>query len=83
MTFTNQLTSMISKEATAAHGDHERMGALVETLARSLGFTVALACRGDAAAIDEMMTGAEGYAHGEAVAKAPFAAFMAVAKGRR
>jgi len=79
-TFIERVQAMAAKEAAAAHGDADRLGAMVEGLARALGFTVAIACRGNAEAIDEMMTGAEAYAHAEAVEKAPFAAFMAMAK---
>lgn len=78
--FANQLQALCAKEAAAAHGDHERLGAMVEVVARSLGFTVAIACRGSAAAIDEMMAGADAYAHSEAVEKAPFARFMALSR---
>jgi len=80
-TFIETVQALAAKEAAQAHGDADRLGAMVEGLARALGFTVAIACRGDAKAIDEMMTGAEAYAHAEAVEKAPFGRFMALAKG--
>lgn len=74
--FGDRLSALVSKEAAQARGDANRMGAMVERLARALGFTVAIACRGNAAAIDEMMTGAEGYAHAEAVDKARLVVMM-------
>lgn len=74
--FADKLAALTSKEAADAKGDPERMGVMVERLAAALGFTVAMACNGNAAATDEMLAGAEGYAHAEAVAKAPFARFM-------
>lgn len=76
MAFEDTLSALVSKEAAEARGDADRMGALVERLARALGFSIAIACRGNGAAIDQMVAGAEGYIHGEAVEKARFVAFM-------
>lgn len=76
MAFEDTLSALVSKEAAEARGDADRMGAMVERLARALGFTIALACRGNGPAIDKMVAGAEGYIHGEAVEKAHFVAFM-------
>ena len=57
------------------------MGDMIEALARGLGFTVAIAANGNAEGIDTMITAAERYAMEEAADKAPFARFMAVARG--
>lgn len=81
--FEAALTGLCSKEAADAHGDPERMGVMIERLAASLGFTVAMAARGNGKAIDEMLEGATGYAHREAVEKAPFARFMSEMKRQR
>lgn len=76
-TFTEALSVLCSKELSKAEGDADRMGVMIERLAAALGFTIAIAARGRADGIDMMMEGAEGYAHREAVAKAPLARFMA------
>jgi hypothetical protein len=70
------LQALTAKEAAAAHGDADRFGQMIEGLARALGFTVAIAARGDPKTIDTMIEGATAYAHGEAVEKATFAKFM-------
>lgn len=78
--FSDRLSALVAQEATASHGDAERFGVMIERLAAALGFTVAMAARGDGNAIDTMLTGAEGYAHEEAVSKAPFVRFMSELK---
>lgn len=75
--FTDCLAALCSREAAEARGDTDRAAAMIDRLAASLGFAIAVAAGGDARLIDEMLTGAEGYAHQEAVAKAPFARMMA------
>lgn len=81
--FENRLQAMCAAEASAGAKDADRMGAMVENIARALGFTIAMAARGDPKVIDEMMHGADAYAHAEAVDKAPFARFMSAVKGPR
>jgi len=84
--FHSRLAAMLSKEA-AEDGKvpdrAERMGDMIEALARGLGFTVAVAANGDAQAIDTMIAAAEKYALEEAADKAPFAQLMAVARGHQ
>lgn len=80
--FTSRLQAMIAKEASAANGDYERFAVMIEAVARALGFTLALATRGNGAAIDAMMPGIEGYVHSEAVEKAKFARFISEARGQ-
>lgn len=78
--FHDRLAAMLSKEAAAAAkapDRHERMGDMIEGLARGLGFTVAIAANGNAETIDTMIAGAERYALEEAADKAPLAQFMA------
>lgn len=74
--FATSIQSLLAKEAAEAVRNHERMGAMVEVVARALGFTVAMCARGNAEAIDEIMIGADAYAHSEAVDKAHLARFM-------
>lgn len=81
--FHTRLSSMLSKEAaeaTYAPDRAERMGDMIEGLARGLGFTVAIAANGNAETIDTMIAGAERYALEAAADKAPFAEFMAAAR---
>lgn len=84
--FHDKLAALLSKEAAdaaKAQDRAERMGDMIEGLARGLGFTVAIAANGNAETIDTMIAGAEQYALQEAAEKAPFAQFMAVARGHR
>lgn len=81
--FATKLAVLTSSEASAAHSDAERMGVMIERLAAGLGFTIAVATRGDARAIDEMLAGAEAYAHAEAVDKSRLARFMADMRGAK
>jgi hypothetical protein len=81
--FADKLAALTAAEASAAHGDADRLGVMIERLAAALGFTVAMAARGNAGGIDTLMAGAEGYAHAEAVSKAPLARFMADARNCR
>lgn len=76
--FADELHKLTSREAVAAQNDPERIAFMFERLAAALGFTAAIACRGDARAIDQMLAGAEAYAHAEAVEKAPLIRSMVV-----
>lgn len=78
--FHSRLASMLSKEAADANKSAdraERMGDMIEAMARGLGFTVAIAANGRRDGIDTMIAAAEQYALQEAAEKAPFAEFMA------
>lgn len=81
--FHDKLSALLAKEAAEAgkSPDHaERMGDMVEALARGLGFTVAIAVNGDANGIETMIAAAERYALEEAAEKAPVAKFMGAAR---
>lgn len=81
--FPDRLASMLAKEAAEAGkapDRAERMGDMIEAIARGLGFTVAIAANGEADGIDTMISAAERYALEEAAQKAPFAQFMAEAR---
>jgi len=80
--FGDQLAALTAKESAAAMGDNERLGEMVERLASALGFTIAIACRGDGAVIDEMMAGAEAHAHAEAVERAPLIRLLSLAAAK-
>lgn len=75
--FADKLAQLVSREQALARGDNERMVNLIERLAASLGFTIALAANGQPEAIDQLFVGAEAYAHEEAVQRAPFAQMLA------
>lgn len=84
--FHDKLASLLSREAAAAAkvpDRAERMGDMIEAIARGLGFTVAIAANGDGDAIETMISAAEKYALDEAADKAPFAQFMALARSAR
>jgi hypothetical protein len=81
--FHDKLASLLSREAAAAAkapDRHERMGDMIEAIARGLGFTVAIAANGNGPMIEAMIAGAENYALQEAADKADFAKFMAAAR---
>jgi len=81
--FHDKLSALLAKEAAAAGrvpDRAERMGDMIEALARGLGFTVAIATNGDAQGIETMVAAAERYALEEAADKAPVAKFMAAAR---
>lgn len=81
--FQDRLAAMLAKEAAAAGrvADRaERMGDMIEALARGLGFTVAIAANGKSEGIETMIAAAEKYALEEAADKAPLAQFMALAR---
>lgn len=79
--FADKLAALVA--LSAKEGDAEHMGMMIERLAAALGFTIALASRGNGEAIDRMIAGAEAYAHAEAVSKAPFARFMGEMKNAK
>lgn len=79
--FSTKLDVLTSGELAAAKGDPERIGIMIEKLGRALGFTVAVAARGNGKGIDELCEGVTNYVHGEAVSKAPMAAMLAIAFG--
>ena len=81
--FADDLAKLVSKEAAAGKNDPDRMAAMVERLAAALGFTVALACRGDPRAVDEMLAGADAHAHAEAVEKSTLFRLMGLRSPRR
>jgi len=80
MSFHDKLASLLSREAADAAkvpDRAERMGDMIEAIARGLGFTVAVACNGNQEGIETMIAAAERYALEEAASKADFARFMA------
>lgn len=74
--FSEKLATLTSREMADANGDADRIGIVIERLSAALGFTIAIAARGNGPAIDNLLEGATSYAHREAVARAPFARIM-------
>lgn len=74
--FADDLSRLVAIEAAKARTDPERLSEMMERLAAALGMTVALAAKGDPQMIDTLMTGAEAYAHSEAVEKGRIARLM-------
>jgi hypothetical protein len=81
--FASAVQSLAAKEAVACRKDPTRFPDMIETLARALGFSVALAAEGDGTTIAPLLEGATAYAHGEAVDKAPLAALSKLMGSRR
>ena len=81
MKFQDALSGICAKELADAHGDADRIGAMIERLASSLAFTIAMASGGDLRRMEELLQGAEGYMTATASGHARLGSFMA--KGKR
>lgn len=77
MSFEESYHLCVSGELAKCRDDNDRKAALIEVIARSLGLAIAVCAEGNSQAIDQMLVGAEGYAHAEAVEKAPFVRMLA------
>ncbi len=75
--FGERLSLLCSDELAGAHGDAERIGAMVERLTHSLAFTIAMATRGDAKGAQTFLTGVESYLYETSAKLAPLGALMA------
>jgi len=80
-TFANRLHSLVTTEVrkVGVH-DSEAMAGMVEDLASTLAFTVALAAKGDPKRIDVLFTGMSDYLCVVASERAPMARMAAMAK---
>ena len=65
--FETKLAVLTSAEMTAAKHDPERLALMFERLLNSAAFTIAMMGKGEAKAMNELLTGAEAYL-GESVA---------------
>lgn len=74
--FADAVHAASTREVSQARNDPERMAAMIEVLARALGFSISICAAGDSKMIDTLMVGAEAYAHEEAVEKAPVAKML-------
>lgn len=74
--FSEKLAMLCAGEMALARRDPDRISNMIERLAAALGMTVAVATKGDPKGIDTLLTGAEAYAHAEAVKKAKIVRMM-------
>lgn len=81
--FNDKLASLVSLEMSAGTvHDPDKMSDLIESLASSLAFTVALAAHGEAKAIDHLLEGIVAYIYTTAAERAPLARMIAAAPPR-
>ncbi len=74
--FGDKLSGLCAMELAAAHGNEARMGEMIERLSNSLAFTIAIATGGKAKAMQEMLTGVEGYLYEAATGHQRMGDFM-------
>lgn len=79
--FADSLAALCAAELSAAHGDADRIGAMIERLTSSLAFTIAMASGGRVEAMETFIAGAESYLAECATGHAKLGAFMV--SGRR
>ena len=78
--FNDKLASLVSLEMSAGTvRDLAKMSCLIESLASSLAFTVAIAAKGEAKAIDHLLEGIVSYIYTTAAERAPLARMIAAA----
>lgn len=76
--FNDKLASLVSLEMSAGTvRDPAKMSDLIESLASSLAFTVAIAAQGEAKAIDFLLEGMVAYIYTTAAERAPLARMIA------
>ncbi len=79
--FAAKLHSLVSLEVSKGTiHDKEKMAGIVENLASSLGFTVALAAGGDPNGISHLLEGMTSYIYEVAAERAPLAKMIASAR---
>lgn len=75
--FADLLSALCAIELAAAKGNPERVGEMIERLANSLAFTIAIATNGDPKGMDDMLKGIEGYLYEAATSHQKVAAALA------
>lgn len=82
--FASKLQSLVSLEVSKGTiHDPEKMGSIIETLASSLGFTVALAAGGDPERANHLLEGLNNYLIVTASERAPLAKMICASKVMR
>lgn len=80
--FGDRLSGLCAMELSAARGNPERSGEMIERLLNSLAFTIAIAAQGDPRNMDELLKGAEAYLYEAATSHQKIGQFMATAAPR-
>ena len=80
--FETKVSLACSKELTDANGDPERIAAMVEKLAGSLAFTIAMASQGDAQMMDTLLEGVTAHIYEVAAGHAPVSKLLASIKNK-
>jgi hypothetical protein len=75
--FGDKLSALCAMELADAHGDADRIGAMIERLTNAVAFTVAIAARGDPKGMETMLQGAESYLYEAASGHGKMGKFMA------
>ena len=78
--FGDRLSGLCAMELADAHGNPERIGAMIERLLNSLAFTVAIAARGNPEGMNEMLQGAEAYLYESAASHQKAGSFLNAAR---
>ena len=78
-TFSERLGAMVSKEMAGA--SREQAAEVLEALLHSAALTVAVAARGDKAAMDKLLIGADGYLTESAAGFQDFGAMLGRTRG--
>lgn len=81
LNFGDRLSAICAFELSDAHGDPDRIGAMIERLINSLSFTVAIAGGGDPERVGELLEGARSYLDNAAADHLKAAVFLR--EGRR
>jgi hypothetical protein len=80
--FGDRLSGLCAMELSAAHGDADRIGEMIERLLNSLAFTIAIAANGNPDGMSTMLMGAESYMNEAAAGHAKMGQFMATERSK-
>lgn len=78
--FADRLSGLCAMELAAAHGSPDTIGEMIERLINSLAFTIAIATKGDANAMNQMIEGATSYLYESATSHQKAGAFIGEAR---
>lgn len=74
--FGDRLSALCSEALTKARRDPELMGEMIERQINSLAFTLAIASKGNARGLGDMLAGAESHLNEQAATHAKVAQFL-------
>ena len=78
--FASKLSVLVSAEMSAAHGDPERTGEVIERLLYAAAFSIAIASKGNQKGLNDMLEGAASYLFDTGAGLAGFSRVMARVK---